>query len=65
LFFVIIFYFIEHQTPRTHPSNFNYPYEIVAKILQLPFWLAFEPWLATRLVSVWMLLNEGLVGSFD
>jgi len=52
LLFVIIFYFIEHQTPCAHHSNFNYVFEVVVGILQLPFWLAFEPWLIVGLISM-------------
>ncbi len=36
LFFVIIFYLIEHQTPYTHLFNFNYVSEIIGGMLQLP-----------------------------
>jgi hypothetical protein len=59
LLFVIIFYLIEHQTPCTHFLNFNYVSELISWMLQLPFWFAFEPWLATGLISMYMLLNQG------
>jgi hypothetical protein len=55
---VIIFYLIKHQTPYTHPSNFNYVFEVIIGMLQLPFWFAFEPWLTVGLVFMQMLLNQ-------
>jgi hypothetical protein len=51
LLLIIIFYLIKHQNPCTHPFNFNYVFEVVERMLQLPFLFSFEPWLAIGLVS--------------